>query len=58
MTSESSVHEAGHPKLVLRQPRKMEWGGRWEGGFRLEGHVFTRGQFMLINGKNHCNIVK
>ena len=33
MSSASSVHEAGHSKLVLRDnSRGMGSGGRWEGG--------------------------
>ena len=33
MTSASSMHEAGHSKLVpLGQSRGMRWGGRWMRG--------------------------
>ena len=58
MTSVSLMHEAGHPKLVpWDNPRGQsgEGGGR---GFRLGGHVYTCGQFMLMYGQNHHNIVK
>ena len=41
---------------VLGQPRGIEWGGRrvQDGG----PHVLTCGQFTLMHGKNHHNIVK
>ena len=41
---------------VLGQPRGIEWGGRrvQDGG----PHVLTCGQFTLMQGKNHHNIVK
>ena len=28
-------------------PRGVEWGGRWEGGSRERGHVYTYGWFMI-----------
>ena len=31
--------------------------GRWEGDSRGRGHKYTYGQFMLLYGKNHHNIV-
>ena len=38
MTSAKSVHEAGHPKLVLcNNPEGRRWGGRQEGGSGLGG---------------------
>ena len=59
MTSESSMREAGHAKLVLWDNLEGEGG---EGGGRgvQEGreHMYTYGLFMLINGKNCHNIVK
>ena len=58
MTSPSSMHEAGHSKPVLwhdPEGRAQEGGGR---GFRMVGHIHTRGWYMPMHGKNHHNIVK
>ena len=58
MTSASSMHEAGHQKLVLWD-NPEEWDG--EGGgrhFRMGEHMYTHGWFMLVYGNNHHNIVK
>ena len=52
MTSVSSLHDAGHPKLVLWDD--LEGWGRKEGG---SGHMYTYGPFMLMYGKTHHNIV-
>ena len=38
---------------ALGQPRGIGWGG-----FRMEGHRYTHGWFMLMYGKNHHNIVR
>ena len=54
MTSASSLHEAGHSKLVLWD-NPEGWGG--ERGGR-GGHMYTHGWFMSMYGKNHSNIVK
>ena len=51
------MHEAGHSKLVLWD-NPQGWGG--EGGgrrFRMVGHMYTHGCFMLMYGKTHHNIV-
>ena len=41
MTSVTSVHEAGHPKLVLwDNPRGMGLGGSGEGGLGWRGHMY------------------
>ena len=42
---------------ALGQPWGMGWGERWEGGSGW-GHMYTRGWFMSMYGKNHYNIVK
>ena len=42
----------------LRQPRWVGWGGRWEGGVRGRGHMYTCGRFMLMYGTSQHNIVK
>ena len=45
MTSGSLMYDTGNPKPV-----------RWEEGFKRD--MYTYGQFMLIYGKNHHNIIK
>ena len=57
------MHEAGNPKLVLCDNLEG-WEGRWEGIGKGSGRRFRRegthdyGQFMLMYGKNHHDIVK
>ena len=56
MARASSMYEAGHP-MVRENPEGQ--GGEGSGsGFRMGGHVYTYGQFMLLYGKNHHDIVK
>ena len=58
MTSASSIHEAGHSKLVLWD-NPGGWGG--EGGGRGVQDVGTHVHpwwVMSMYGKNHHNIVK
>ena len=56
--SASSMHEAGHPKPVLWD-NPEGYGLKGDGGGSgWGGHMYTCGQFMLMYGKNHCNIVK
>ena len=53
------ITECREPKAgALWQPRRVEWGGRWEGSLRVRGclHIYT--WFMLMYGRNHHNIVK
>ena len=59
IASESLKYDAGHPKPVLFASLKG-WSGeggksRVQGG---RGHVYIYGEFMLMHGKNHHNIVK
>ena len=35
----------------------MRWGGRWEEGFRMEGHMYTCGWFISMYGKKHHSIL-
>ena len=43
MTRATSIHEAGHSKLVLWDNLEG-WGGREDGGaFRMRGHMYTQG---------------
>ena len=35
----------------------MGWEGRWEEGFRMGGHMYAYGRFILMYGKSHHNIV-
>jgi len=58
MTSASLIHEAGHPKLVLLDNLNGQSGREVGGGFRMGVHMYTYGQFMLMDVKNHHNIVK
>ena len=32
---------------ILYQPRGMGWGGRWEGGSKGRGYMYTDGWLML-----------
>ena len=32
---------------ILYQPREVRWGGRWEGGSKGRGYMYTYGWFML-----------
>ena len=57
MTSASSMHEAGHSKLVLWDSPEG-WGGEGGGkGVQDGGHMCIHGWFMPMHGKNHHNIV-
>ena len=44
--------------LVLCDNLGVGWGGRWEGGSRGRGHMYTYGWSMLLYGRNQHNIVK
>ena len=41
---------------ALWQPRGVAWGRRWEGDSR-ERYMYSYGCFMLINGRNQCNLL-
>ena len=43
---------------VLWQPRGVAGGGRWKGGLRRRGHMYTCGRFILMCGRNQHSIVK
>ena len=51
------MREAGHPKLVLCDNLEGLVGRRWEGNSEWRGHTYTYGQFKLMYGKNHPNVV-
>ena len=52
------MHEAGHSKLVLWD-NPEGWGREGNGrGIQNGEHMYTRGWFMSMYGKNHHNIVK
>ena len=57
MTSPSSMLEAGHSKPVLwDNPERLDGEGG-EGVVQDGGeHMYTRGWFMSMYGKNHHNI--
>ena len=58
MTSASSMHEAGHPKLVLwDNPEGWSGDGGGRGIQEVDG-TQECGQFMLMYGKSRHNIVK
>ena len=58
MTSPSSMHETGHSKPV-HWDNTEGWDGEGGGkGVQPGGHMYTRGWFMSMYGKNHYNIVK
>ena len=64
--TDSDLQGSGHLYLksasplpgVLWQPRGVGWRGRWEGGSRGKGHMYTYGRFVLTYGRNRHNIVK
>ena len=41
---------------ALLQTRGVGCGGRWGGGWRGKGHMYTYGRFMLMYGRNQHNI--
>ena len=45
-------------KRALYQPRWVGWGGRWEGGSKGRGYMYTCGWFMLRFDKKQQNSVK
>ena len=56
--SVSSIHEAGHSKLMLWD-NPEGWDGKGDGrGFRTGGHMSIHGWCMSMYSKGHHNIVK
>ena len=45
-------------KVALYQPRKVRWGGRWKGGSKGRGHMYTYGWFMWMFDRTQQNSVK
>ena len=43
---------------ALYQPREVGWGGRWEGGSKGRGYMYTYGQFMLRFDRKQQNSIK
>ena len=43
---------------ALYQPRGVGWGGRWEGGSKGRGYMYTYGWLMLRFDKRQQNSVK
>ena len=43
---------------VLNQPRRVGWGGRWEGGSKGRGYMYTYGWFMLRCDRKQQNSIK
>ena len=52
------MYDAGHPKPVSETTQRDKIGREVGVGFRVGGHMYTCGQFMLMYGKNHHHIVK
>ena len=58
MIDPSSMHETEYSKPV-HWDNPEEWDGEGgENGLQDEGHMYTRGWFMSMYGKNHHNVVK
>ena len=58
ITSPGSMHETGHSGLVHWDDPEG-WDGEGGGrGIQDGEHMYSRGRFMSIYGKNHYNIVK
>ena len=57
MTSQNSMHETGHSKLV-HWDNQGDGTEREVGGGAGWGHMYTRGWFLSMYGKTHYNIVK
>ena len=43
---------------ALHQPKGVRWGGRWEGGSRGRGHMYTYVSCMLRFDRKQQNSVK
>ena len=43
---------------ALYQPRGVGWGGKWEGGSKGRGYMYTYGRFMLRFDREQQNSVK
>ena len=43
---------------ALYPPRGVGWGGRWEGGSKGRGYMYTYGWFMLRFDRKQQNSVK
>ena len=43
---------------ALYQPRGVGWGGRWEGGSKGRGYMYTYGWFILRFDRKQQNSVK
>ena len=57
IASPRSKHETGCSGL-MHWDDPEGWDGEGGGGFQGGGHVYTRGRFKSMYGKNHYNIVK
>ena len=42
----------------LYQPREVGWGGRWEGGSKQRGYMYTYGCFVLRFDRKQQNSIK
>jgi len=52
------MYDTGNSKPVLCNNLRDGVGGNKEGNSGRRGHMYTCGQFMLVYGRYHHNIVK
>ena len=43
-------------KRALYQPRWVGWGGRWEGGSKGRGYIYTYGCTLRFDGKQQNSV--
>ena len=58
MISVNLMHESGHSKRVLWENHRNGVGREVGEKFRIVGHIYTHGCFMLMYGENYHNFVK
>ena len=58
IVSVNLMHESGHSKWVLWENHRDGVGREVGEGFRMVGHMYTHGWFMLMYGENYPNFVK
>ena len=58
ITSGNLLCDSGSSNWCSWQPRGLVWHGRWEGGSRERGHVYSYGWFVLMYGRDQHNIIK
>ena len=52
------MYDTGNHKVgALWQPGRIVWGGMWERGSGSKGHMHANGQFIVMYGRGHHNVV-